>query len=185
MKACRLCGEVKPYQAFYAQVGMRDGYRNECKACFQAAAKAKRDADPELRAAAVRRAQKWRDENIARHNQTQRVRRQRPEVKQRDREGHLKRKYGMTLGEFDRLLEAQGGGCAICGRAPGEGRKFDVDHDHVTGRVRRILCRPCNHALGLFKEDPALLLAAADYLWEHTEVEEISAIRERALALSV
>jgi hypothetical protein len=127
----------------------------------------------------------WQLANAERHLESQRKRRAKPETKTKERDAYLRRTYGLTAAEFEELLASQGGGCAICGRAPGEGRKFDVDHDHVTGRVRRILCRPCNHALGLFKEDPQLLLAAADYLWEHTDLEEISAIRERALALNV
>jgi hypothetical protein len=53
---------------------------------------------------------------------------------------------GVTDAEYDRLLAAQGGGCAICGNPP-KSRRLDADHDHKTGRVRGLLCHRCNRAL--------------------------------------
>jgi len=79
------------------------------------------------------------------------------------RKYHLKRRYRLTLEEFDRLVERQGGLCAICREAPAT----DVDHDHKTGRVRGILCEPCNGTIGLFHDDPAIVRRAIDYLIEH------------------
>ena len=61
------------------------------------------------------------------------------------------------------MLEAQGGTCAICQSAPAE----HVDHDHDTGAVRALLCFNCNGGLGQFRDDPAVLRAAADYVEEH------------------
>ena len=76
----------------------------------------------------------------------------------------LKRAYGITPDEYDRMYEAQGGVCAICGgRAGGRGR-LHVDHDHRTKNVRALLCSRCNPGVGMFVDDPALLRAAADYL---------------------
>ncbi|MCA1845042.1 MAG: endonuclease VII domain-containing protein [Actinobacteria bacterium] len=54
--------------------------------------------------------------------------------------------------------------CAICGRPPRPDISLHVDHEHETGRVRGLLCFPCNNALGLMHEDIALLWRAADYL---------------------
>jgi predicted nucleic acid-binding Zn ribbon protein len=76
-----------------------------------------------------------------------------------------KRLYGITQPEFDARLVAQGGRCAICGSAePGGKGGFALDHDHATDRVRGLLCTNCNMGLGRFRDDPALLRAAADYL---------------------
>jgi hypothetical protein len=74
------------------------------------------------------------------------------------------REHGMTPEEYEVLVEAQGGVCAICGRPEPEGRKLHVDHNHRTGARRGLLCGPCNRALGMFEDDPERLLAAAAYL---------------------
>ena len=95
-----------------------------------------------------------------------------------DRKSHLKRKYGLTLQEFDELLASQGGGCAICGNPNAD----NVDHDHVTGRVRGILCFTCNVAIGLIAEDEERLMGALSYL---TRDDELAAVaRERTVALT-
>lgn len=80
----------------------------------------------------------------------------------------LKRKYGITIAEYDTMLAAQGGGCAICGTKTntyrGEARHFAVDHDHDTGRVRGLLCQTCNRMIGLAGDSVERLKAAARYL---------------------
>jgi recombination endonuclease VII len=76
---------------------------------------------------------------------------------------HLSRRYGITAEEADYLLEQQNGLCAICRAAPAG----HVDHDHATGRVRELLCFNCNGGLGQFRDDPAVLRAAAEYVERH------------------
>lgn len=79
---------------------------------------------------------------------------------------HLRRKYGVSIDDYDRMVEAQGGTCAICGTtAPDEaGLRWNVDHDHETGAVRGLLCRNCNVGLGKFGDDIELLRRAIAYL---------------------
>jgi len=77
--------------------------------------------------------------------------------------GNLKRRYGITEEQYMDLLDAQDCACAICGLVS-EDKKLVVDHDHATGRVRSLLCSNCNTALGLFRDDPNLLVNAAMYL---------------------
>jgi hypothetical protein len=72
----------------------------------------------------------------------------------------LKHKYGITAEEFDALLEEQGGHCALCPAL----EDLCVDHNHTTGRVRGILCRNCNAALGQFRDDIDRVRAAVKYL---------------------
>lgn len=81
------------------------------------------------------------------------------------REKRRARKRGTLPVDRRALWGAQGEACAIC-RDPieVEGKGVHVDHDHVTGRVRGLLCQRCNHGLGLFKDDVARLLSAAAYL---------------------
>lgn len=74
------------------------------------------------------------------------------------------RKYGLAPGEYDRILEQQGGGCAICKQPCARERRLSVDHCHSTGRVRGLLCQNCNAAIGMLKDDAALLFRAIDYL---------------------
>lgn len=78
----------------------------------------------------------------------------------------LRRMYGLTQEQYRVMLESQGGGCAICGSTViAKGKKhMPVDHCHATGKVRGILCSPCNTAVGHMADDPARLRAAADYL---------------------
>jgi hypothetical protein len=81
----------------------------------------------------------------------------------RQRRSQMKR-VGATLEWYVATLEAQGGGCAICRRPPPENRVLDVDHDHVTGDLRGLLCGPCNRLLGIALDDPGRLTAAAAYI---------------------
>jgi hypothetical protein len=78
---------------------------------------------------------------------------------------HLKRRYGIGADDFDRLVEEQGGVCAICGRPDPE----HVDHSHVTGAVRGILCFNCNGGLGQFRDSVDALRNAVAYLDAHDE----------------
>lgn len=82
------------------------------------------------------------------------------------RRSWLKKKYGITPDDYDRMLLAQGGVCAICNRPPSDprGYKMHVDHDHVTGRVRGILCGACNKGIGALGDDASRLESAARYL---------------------
>jgi len=75
------------------------------------------------------------------------------------------RPYGITSVEYDAMLARQGGVCAVCGTAQTD-RRLAVDHDHVTGRVRGLLCNACNRGLGYFADDRTRLMAAAAYLGE-------------------
>lgn len=147
-----MCGEIKPLEDFYfssAQGAQGGGgkYMIYCKPCCAKKTKASfakngRPKSPE-RSAYMRS-----------HYQ---------------KRGHwqfIQRKYGITADEYQELHDAQGGVCAICRRseeAVGRSR-LSIDHDHVTGKTRGLLCGQCNIGLGNFQDDPALLTVAAGYL---------------------
>lgn len=82
---------------------------------------------------------------------------------QYNRRAHLKYKYGLSLAQYDVMLEEQGGVCAVCGRSNGSKRLF-IDHDHATGEVRGLLCHACNITLGNVDDNEELLLLAVEYL---------------------
>lgn len=74
--------------------------------------------------------------------------------------------FGITKAEYERLLEAQGGVCAICGGTePGYGfTRLLIDHNHTTNALRGLLCAACNTGLGNFREDLSRLRVALTYL---------------------
>ena len=78
----------------------------------------------------------------------------------------LKREYGLTQEDFDRMLETQEGKCLICGKVfqTVVKREACVDHSHTTGEVRGLLCASCNSGLGFFKDNTGFLNRAIQYL---------------------
>jgi len=87
--------------------------------------------------------------------------------KERSRNAHaraLEKRYGITRADYDALYAAQGGVCYICRRATGKTRRLSVDHDHATGKVRGLLCRPCNNILGHARDDIEFFERAIEFL---------------------
>ena len=80
------------------------------------------------------------------------------------KEKKLKYNFGINLAEYENILNRQGGVCAICGKSPNKEKSLVVDHDHVTEKVRGLLCQKCNLALGQFQDSPINLLSAINYL---------------------
>lgn len=88
----------------------------------------------------------------------------------------LIRSFGITLEDYNRMLEAQNGVCAICGKSEiiidkriSKLRALTVDHNHKTGKVRGLLCARCNQALGLFKENSDVCFIAGKYLQKYKD----------------
>ena len=87
--------------------------------------------------------------------------------------GYFQRKHRLSKSQVADLKAAQGGRCAICGD-PAQ----HLDHDHETGATRQMLCQRCNQGLGLFRDDPTLLHAAALYVDAHRERQLLARLRE-------
>ena len=99
-----------------------------------------------------------------------------PEAKEKRREkqsrSHRRRRYGLSYEDFLAMLEKQDHKCAICGcHIEEKERDANVDHNHLTKKVRELLCRLCNVGIGHFKEDSELLRKAAAYLDKHKETQ--------------
>ena len=73
-------------------------------------------------------------------------------------------KYGLTPEQFDALLDAQGRACAICKTDQWGHQGPQIDHCHVVGEVRGLLCQLCNVGLGHFRDDPVVIATALDYV---------------------
>lgn len=105
---------------------------------------------------------RWRLNNPERNRELQgRYRKENPDVY---RNAQLKHRYGITLDDFNKLMWKQQGKCAICRSEPEEGKNLHVDHCHETGKVRGLLCRKCNQALGLIEDEPEILERMSQYL---------------------
>ena len=167
---------MKPLSDFYKMKGMRDGYRNECRACGLRQKHERYIANPEP---AKRRVREWQLANPDRYQESQRRCKESGGKSRSNRKSHLKRTFGLAPDQYDAKLQSQGGVCLICQQPPAEGQFLDVDHDHTTGRPRGLLCRNCNEGLGQFREDPFLLAAAAGYpiMWDAESPEEFPRVR--------
>lgn len=141
MKTCSKCSVEKPLTDFWTDRA-RGRAKSNCKECSAASVKAWRKSNPTYE----------RDRYV--------------NDKAGTRERHLIRKYGVSLSDYDQMLAAQSGCCAICGATEESQHNgvFHVDHCHSTGRVRGLLCRGCNHMLGVVGDDPAILYRAISYL---------------------
>lgn len=133
-KLCGRCKEPFPRESFRMRA---DGDREGyCRECMKITAAA--------------RNKKWRAANP-------------DSSREGSRRSKLKTAYGLTMESYDSMMREQSGLCAICHQPPGR-RRLAVDHCHSTGRVRGLLCAPCNTALGSFRDEIPLLVAAIAYL---------------------
>lgn len=125
---------------YYRRTNARDGLSYWCKDCHNDAKRRSRLSNP----------QRERDSNHTwrKNNENK--------YKLSLRRVNLKGKYGLTIEDYVRLLEKQGGKCALCGRS-GTGRRttknYNVDHNHLTGKIRGLLCHQCNLGLGILGLD--------------------------------
>lgn len=144
-KWCPSCQAIKPFGDFPKHRSRKDGVASRCKPCSSKASIESARRHPEKHRASMR---KWRENNPKSH-----------------RPGVLKRLYGMTMPEYQVLLVSQAGRCAICTRPPTDDKLLHVDHNHVTGKVRGLLCQQCNHAIGLLQDDRAVIQQALNYVF--------------------
>lgn len=96
-----------------------------------------------------------------------RERYQRTNGKDRVFEQSLKKRYGITLAQYNQMSADQGHVCAMCSEKPETAKRMHVDHDHVTGKIRALLCHHCNLLLGNAKDSIDRLRLAIAYLEQH------------------
>ena len=95
---------------------------------------------------------------------------------------HLKGKmllwnYKLSLDDYEKLLESQGGVCAICNGINRNGKKLSVDHDHQTGAVRSLLCSRCNSVIGYCEDSPTLARGIVKYLEKFSQLTQNDILR--------
>jgi len=89
----------------------------------------------------------------------------------------LKRDFGITISQYEEMLSAQDGCCAVCERPErvmrgDKVKRLAVDHDHTTGKIRGLLCSHCNQAIGKFEDNPVFMNRASNYVIKHREDEK-------------
>ena len=152
-KVCSKCKRRLALDAFYKRATTLDGLMYRCKDCCRDAYNKRYAEDENFRA--YRRDRD--DGYYTRSEERRRAQRIQATLK----------KYGITEEQYNKLAAKQGGVCALCGKPPtgnGPNKRLAVDHHHDSGQVRGLLCGPCNTGLGLFRDDPDVLAAAARYL---------------------
>jgi hypothetical protein len=179
-KKCETCKRRKPFAEFTKLASAKDGLSHKCKPCKKKIADAYYKRNREL---LRRRQAEWA------LNNPEKVKSNRCKDYARHREERLKgqrtirvMRYGITLEAYQEMEDKQGHLCAICRQPPeklnGRQKSLNVDHDHVSGKVRGLLCTRCNTGIGLFLDSPALLSAAIGYLaattTEHTDGGDVN-----------
>ena len=161
---CSKCKTEKDVEAFSIARASKDGRNYWCRDCCsknykkwapnrdlekkKAGWKAWYDADPE-------RAKRKTLESYYRHH---------TERRNQQVESRLMSRYGITLDQYNEMLEAQDGVCAICKKMCTTGQRLAVDHDHETGEVRALLCKGCNFKVGQIEKDWERTKAVLEYL---------------------
>lgn len=171
---CWSCGVEKDSSFFHKHSKSKTGHQSRCKECDK-----KWHAERYLRDKEKIRVQtkKWRSSNKERiDKKSSEWKAANPEkVKKYQRASNLRKNFGVEISEYDSMFLSQNGKCAICGKneefihhRTGKPAMLAVDHCHKTGKVRGLLCKLCNTALGHFKDDISVLLKAINYLEKHS-----------------
>lgn len=94
-----------------------------------------------------------------------------PAYKKVHRDATLKKKYAISLEQYNTMFIEQKGLCLGCYKHQSSFKKaFAVDHDHITGKVRGLLCMKCNCVLGYASDSTTILRRLADYADKHKEI---------------
>ncbi len=152
VKSCLTCSKLLPLSHFGTYISRDVKYhRTICKDCRNQNEKTQRDDHT-----------RWLDRQrykLKKDNNPQ-------EVKDYYRDWHLRKKYNLTLEEFNILSESQNNLCAICESPEKSHKNLVVDHNHNTGEIRGLICSSCNKALGHAKDNKVLLEKMIMYLDE-------------------
>jgi len=163
-KQCLRCMNLLPLDKFHKHSKTKDGVRTQCKECRSKYAASDRVANYDKY---LENERKRRDRNAESIKVSNKKYMQKSSSKGKRLAYMLERDYGITITQYDTMYEEQQGRCKICGLDQERlDRRLCVDHCHVTGKVRGLLCDPCNRLLGQAKDRIHVLLKAAEYLKE-------------------
>lgn len=155
MKICTKCNTEKPLEQYGVDKTTKDGYRYSCKECYNAQqreyARNNKDLIKFRNAAKAeqRKAYYQSDKGI-----------------ESSRKAHLKRAFGITLEQYNIMLQYQNGVCNICKQKETSNKNnfLSIDHCHTTGVIRGLLCSDCNRGIGLLKDNKENLINAIKHI---------------------
>lgn len=157
---CTKCKEEKDSSLFHNYNKKKNGFTSQCKDCRNEA----------------RKEQYWKNPEQSR----KKVDDYRKHLRQTDphklfisaRKTNLKKCYGITIEQYQLILESQDLKCAVCNKEHQEleKKRLVVDHCHTTNKVRGLLCNNCNTALGLLKENVQVVDKLKDYILLHNTI---------------
>lgn len=158
-KVCKNCNKEKYNNQFHKRSNRPDGLHIRCKDCF-------RLIDQPKRLQYVKRYAEKNREKIRKSalNKYRKSQQNTNEHKELIFKRNLKKLYGLSLEQYNSLLKQQKGLCKICRRVNTNGRRLSVDHNHITRKVRGLLCGPCNVAIGMLQDSPSRLQTVIKYL---------------------
>lgn len=154
MKFCSKCFDELPatVEFFYRDSQKKDGLRPDCKGCFDIKGTEYRKSGRGIKVH-LKANNKYKKTTLGKkaerkYKATSDFKDKAKKIARRHR---YKKQYGLTLKDYDKMLRQQKGKCLICDREPLKTR-LCIDHDHTSGKVRGLLCHPCNLALGRFEK---------------------------------
>lgn len=156
-KTCNKCNQLKEDSEFYVQKNSPDGLRYSCKVCSRTRglnyyySNSDKFSERYKKMTSEQKIKRKVSSKIWYESNSDKV-----------KANHYKKKFGISLEEYNEMYSSQGGVCAICSLK--EDKQLAVDHDHITGKVRGLLCFRCNSSIGKFEDSSELLRKAANYL---------------------
>lgn len=182
-KKCTKCKVVQSSKNFTTDKTKKDNLRSSCNKCQAALAKAWYSKNKiKARAQAVSSYHRNQEKILIRRKATRdkykdKITAARKEHYKNNKSLYKERSWksagikDMTIHRYDQLLNIQNYSCAICSIHQQKlKRMLNVDHDHITGKVRGLLCDACNRALGYFKDSEIILNNAKNYLICHKTI---------------
>lgn len=153
---CTKCKQDKDSSEFHKDKKKVNGLTSWCKDCRNKA----------------RKKIYWKDPNSGR-NRTKKYRESltKEQRYKANRNTKLKQAYGLTHEQVEEMKRLQDYKCYVCNKLESEAgsKGLVVDHNHTTGQIRKLLCNPCNTALGLLNEDVSIFTSLINYVKEHNE----------------
>lgn len=161
-KVCSKCRLEKTVAEFHIDRSQKDNRKSACRSCTNQVKRRWRHDNANL--VRQRRREEW-SRNKATYDKWNKSDRRRQVILKHKCE----KQYGITVEQFEQMLEANDGRCYICDKLPEEipghkHKRLGIDHDHKTGKVRGVLCTHCNAMLGSARDNIAILKRAIIYL---------------------